>query len=165
MEYCISASIEPDLKKKVDNLRYHYDRNLMREKYPYINILGPIESYSNLKKISSELTRFFKNRKRIRIGTDIMGFLESDRVIFLNVSSDKGSLRNYHDLLLNEFSIEEPPLFFPHISIAKNHTLEELQTIYEELSGFTFQYSFFIESVSIFTKTDKYWEEYVALTI
>jgi len=164
MELCISLVPEQDLKKKIDDLRYRFDRPLLREKYPYINLIGPVESYLNLKKAVAEFFQFAKNRKRFRITTDVVGYMEIDHLVFLNVA-DKGGMKDYYDFILENYAFETIPFFFPHIVIARNHSPEELSQIYEELQGFEFQYSFFPETITVYTKEEKYWEEYTSLTL
>ena len=164
MEFSISIQPDEDLKKQIDSLRYHYDRKLLRENAPYIKVYGPVESFINLKKISASVADYFKQKKRFRIHTDMIGFLDSEKTIFLNITTPL-KIREIYEDLKKLINLPEPPFFFPHIEIAKNHSLEELETIYEELKENEIHYNSFCENIAIHFKEGHFWEEYASFVL
>lgn len=165
MEFAFGIFPEPDLRKAVDNLRYHYDRPLLKEQSPYIQILGPVEGFINMKKAGSLFSSMVKQKKRFRLTTDIIGMQESEGVVFLNIFH-KGEIRELHDRLLEELGLHDTPVFYmPHIILAKNHSSEELHGIYEELKDTRLEYSFFAWSFCLYEKSGRRWEEYLTVEI
>jgi 2'-5' RNA ligase len=165
MEICICIEPDNQLKKKIDDFRYHYDRRLLKQSYPYICAFGPYPDYVNLKQFIPKLKSFLRGKKRFRIQTDIFAFLEREQKIFLDINQ-KGELREIYDFILKHFNLEEQESeYFPHILIARNHSLPELQLIFNELAGFQLQYDFMISKISILLKEDEHWEEYESLEL
>lgn len=164
MQFSVTLEADKGLKKKVDDIRYHYDRKLLKERYPYIHIFGPFSSYINLKQLHQTLSKYLKNRKRFRCTTDIFGFLETEKIVFLNIFN-KGELKEIYDFICEELKLYDIPFYFPHIIVAKHHSLEILQSIYEELKDIQIKYSFLTEMFHISYKEDKEWEDYSSILL
>ena len=158
MEYCLSVNPEEKLKKEIDRLRYHYDRKLIKERYPYINIFGPIEDYTNFKRLSLLCSDSIGNRKRFRISTDIVSFLEYENIIFLNIFH-KGEMKEIFSKILDKINIPLDINFFPHIILSKNHNKQETEYIYEDLKKTKFKFSFLCKEITLLIKKEKYWEK------
>jgi len=161
----ISFGIYPDeeLKKTIDNLRFQYDRTLIKEKYPYIQFLGPVQSFANMKKVGSFFSSLLKGKKRFKLTTDIVEIEENEQIVFLNIFH-KGEMQELYQILLEELEIDESSTFYmPHIALAKNHNSDELYQIYEELKGKKIQYSFFSHYFCLYEKSSRHWEEYLVV--
>lgn len=159
MEICINITPDIDLKKKIDNLRYHYDRKLLRENYPYICAFGPTQNFVNLKRFAPQWEKFVRKKKRIRLTSDVIAFREQENYIFLNIFQ-KGELEDIHSHCCDALNLDDIPEFFPHILITRNHNPEELKFIFEELKENQLNFSFFGESIEIWVKETKHWEPY-----
>ncbi len=160
MEFCLEITPDETLKRSVDSLRYHYDRKLIKEKSPYINIFGPIKNFVNLKRLSTLLNGFMKKQKRFKLTADVVGLYGNDaEKVFLNIFH-KGKMKEIYNFIKQELMLVENPDYFPHIILAENHTHEELQTIYGDLDSYNTNYTFLAEEINIKIKDGKYWENY-----
>lgn len=159
MQFSITIVPDEGLKKKVDALRYRFDRKLVKEKYPYMNLFGPVDSFANLKRLAAHCKSFLKKSKRFRVNTDVFSFLKQDSLLFLNVPTKKPMVDAF-DFFSEVVDNNEHVAFFPHIVIAKNHSLDELLFIYEELKDSKFDFNYLVDEISIAVKEGNQWEEY-----
>ncbi len=164
MEFCIEIKPDENLKKIVDNFRYHYDRKLIKEKYPYLIVFGPVKGFINMITLTKELNRMVKKMKRFKLTADVVGYQESEKNIFLNIYH-KGQMKEIYNFFINHLDLKENPYYFPHITLARNHTLEELQSIYEELKNYRINHNFAISNISIKIKESKHWDTYLSINI
>lgn len=163
----ISFGIYPDeeLKKVIDNLRFQYDRTLIKEKYPYIQFLGPVQSFANMKRVAHFFTSLLKGKKRFKLSTGIVEIQEDEQAVSLNVFH-KGEMQELYHTLLEELEMDESSaLYMPHIILAKNHHSDKLYQIYEELKEKKIQYSFFSHYFCLYEKSPRHWEEYLVVEV
>lgn len=164
MEFCVGIAPETGLKKSIDDMRFRYDRNLVKERYPHICVYGPVAEYINIKKLGSSFKEYLRKRKRFRLSTDMVSFLEKENLVFLNIFH-KGEMQEIFRYLQDELALDPEPYYFPHIVLAKNHSHGELSQIYEELHGYNFEFDFMADSFTFYVKEDRHWEEQLTINI
>jgi len=158
MQICITLNIPEKLKKIVDNIRYHYDRKLIKENYQYIHIVSPVESFINLKILEKNFFYLFKTQKRIRIATNIISYISQDLPkIFLNIDTVE-TIKEIYDIIVGKVYELKDSTFFPHIILAQNHSQEETEYIYENIKKLNISESFFSDSIGVYIK-NKAWEK------
>ncbi|HOJ49607.1 MAG TPA: hypothetical protein PKW55_02240 [Spirochaetota bacterium] len=147
----------------IDNIRYHYDRQLIKENYQYIHIISPVETFTNLKVLEKKIRLILKSSKKIKVITSIVSYtVQESPMIFLNIENYE-KIKDLYDSIVYNFP-EFNSFFYPHIIVVKNHKLEETQIIYEELKDIDISQTFFSDSVSIYVK-NRVWDRIVSIEL
>ncbi len=165
----LAITIVPDEKtiKQVDDYRFQYDRELLKDFHPYITLVGPMFYTASLKSLSDYVDNFVrKNVKPFKIQVNGMTdeLVDKGKVAF-NIVQDK-KLESLHSQFCNpdwfryEFQNGNSKLI-PHIVIYNSENSDDTSEIYDDLKDVKFKHNFTFRRIDIKVKdANSKWETF-----
>ncbi len=160
MKLSIVAPLDSKAKKMLEQFRYEYDRKLLKLFEPVVEIIPPIECYTNIKKLQKTLTDIFRSISRFKIKINGIGSALPDYVSLHFMVEHEKKLSSLRDQLTNlhDFSELKDTEFTPHIPFFRFGDIDDAEEIYESLKDTSYKHQFFVTQLYLISNHNNNWE-------